>query len=63
VVVTAVFAFVHLGPDMLLAAVWCLLVSALYLKTKSVGACVIAHAVSNLILGIYVMVTRQWGFW
>jgi hypothetical protein len=28
-----------------------------------VGACVIAHAVSNLVLGIYVMKTRQWGFW
>jgi hypothetical protein len=32
-------------------------------RTKSLGACVVAHAVTNLGLGIYIMVTRQWGFW
>lgn len=57
------FALAHFGADWLVAAVWCLIVSALYVRTKSVGACVIAHAVSNLLLGIYIMVTRQWGFW
>lgn len=62
-VVVALFTFAHGTPDRLAAVVWCLIVSWLYVRTKSVGACVIAHAVSNFILGIYVMITRQWGFW
>lgn len=61
--VTALFSFSHMVPDRLMAAIWCLIISWLYVRTRSVGACVIAHAVSNLVLGIYVMVTKQWGFW
>jgi CAAX prenyl protease-like protein len=33
------------------------------IKTKSLWACVIAHAVTNAGLGAYIMATRQWGFW
>ena len=32
-------------------------------RTKSLYACVIAHAVTNLVLGVYVLVTGQWPFW
>ncbi|MBV9491054.1 MAG: CAAX prenyl protease-related protein [Verrucomicrobia bacterium] len=32
-------------------------------RTRNLGACVLAHAVTNLGLGIYVCATRQWGFW
>lgn len=32
-------------------------------RTKSLSACVLAHAVTNLGLGVYIMTTRQWGFW
>ena len=34
----------------------------LYYK-KDLSACVIAHAVTNLLLGIYVLSTQQWSFW
>jgi hypothetical protein len=27
------------------------------------ASCVLAHAVSNLLLGLWIMQTRQWGFW
>ncbi len=51
------------GPDFVPA----LLTSALYnliaYRTKSLSACVAAHAITNLLLGIYIMQTRQWGFW
>ena len=44
-----------------------LLTGALYnlvaYRTKSLGACVLAHAVTNLLLGLWIMSTRQWGFW
>lgn len=32
-------------------------------RTRSLSSCVVAHAVTNLLLGIYIMQTRQWGFW
>ena len=32
-------------------------------RTKSLYACVIAHAVTNLALGVYVLYTGQWTFW
>jgi len=61
--VVVLFTLVHAKPDYLAAVIFALLVSGLYVRTKSVGACVLAHAVANLVLGIYVMATRQWGFW
>ena len=35
----------------------------LCIRRRSLGACVWMHAVANLLLGIYVLKTRQWGFW
>lgn len=32
-------------------------------KEKNIWNCIIAHAITNLVLGIYVLITRQWGFW
>jgi quinoprotein glucose dehydrogenase len=32
-------------------------------RTRSLGACSLAHAVANLLLGLYVLRTGQWGFW
>lgn len=32
-------------------------------RTRSLSACVLAHAVTNLLLGFYILQTRQWGFW
>jgi len=32
-------------------------------RTKSVAQCVLSHAVTNLLLGIYVLYTGSWQFW
>ncbi len=32
-------------------------------KTRSIAQCVLAHAVTNLVLGIYVLQTGNWQFW
>ena len=62
-VVSVGFMFVHSMADWPAA----LLTGALYnfvaYRTKSLGACVLAHAVTNLLLGLWIMSTRQWGFW
>ena len=34
-----------------------------FFRTKSLYACVVAHTVTNLALGIYVLATARWGFW
>lgn len=35
----------------------------LYIRTRTLWAPVVAHAVTNGGLGVYVVTTRQWGFW
>ena len=32
-------------------------------RTRSISQCILAHAVTNLALGIYVIVTGKWFFW
>ena len=55
------FAMVHV--QFLTAIVWALLIAWLLVRTKSLGACIVAHAVTNLLLGVYVLVYRDWAFW
>jgi hypothetical protein len=35
----------------------------LYIRTRTLWAPIVAHAVTNAGLGVYVVVTRQWSFW
>lgn len=60
-IVPAIFAMVHV--QWLTAIVWGLLIAWLLVRTKSLGACIIAHAVTNFLLGAYVLITREWYFW
>lgn len=32
-------------------------------RKKEISDCIVAHAVTNLVLGIYVLITHQWGYW
>lgn len=49
--------------EFIAAAVWFSLVTLLMVKTNKFWNCVIAHAVTNLILGIYVITTGTWSLW
>jgi uncharacterized protein len=49
--------------ELLAAAVWFSLVTWLMLRTKNIWDCVAAHAVTNLLLGIYVVTFHQWQLW
>lgn len=53
----------HHPSDWLVCFLWALLAGLLAMRTRSLGACVLYHAFSNLILGLYVMRFQQWGFW
>jgi uncharacterized protein len=61
-VVAGAFATVH-GNWWLTAVGWAILVNALLVYTRSLGACIIAHAVTNLLLAAYVLKTGDWSFW
>jgi len=39
------------------------MVAGLLIYTKSLGACIIAHATTNLLLALYVLKTHDWSFW
>lgn len=61
--VTAAFVLIHSPADYFGAVVFGLLMYFVAVRTRSLSACVLMHAVANLILGIYVMTTQQWGYW
>jgi CAAX prenyl protease-like protein len=60
--VSCAFAIVH-GNWWLTSIVWALMIGALLVYTKSLGACIIAHAVTNLLLAAYVLRHKDWAFW
>lgn len=61
-IVSGAFALVH-GNWWLTSIVWAMMVGLLLVYTKSLGACIIAHAVTNLLLAVYVLRTQDWAFW
>ena len=61
--VAGLFAVAHWGPDFWPALITGALYNAVAWTTRSLGACVLAHATTNLLLGIYLFRTQQWGFW
>ena len=61
--VAVCFMLVHNTADWPAAFLCGLAYNALAVWTKSLSACVAAHALTNLGLGFYIMTTKQWGFW
>jgi CAAX prenyl protease-like protein len=60
-IVPLIFATVHV--QWLTAIVWALMIAVLLVRTRSLGACIIAHGVTNFLLGAYVLHTHEWFFW
>lgn len=59
VVGTAVPMLMHPG-ELLAALVWFSMITWLMLKTKNIWDCIMAHAITNLLLGVYVVTTGHW---
>ena len=45
------------------AAVWFSLITVLHARTRSLWSCVVAHAITNGMLGLYVLAFRDWTLW
>jgi len=50
-------------PEWLAAAVYCALLNGLLYWKKDLWTCIVAHAVSNLALGLYILTTGAWWLW
>jgi CAAX prenyl protease-like protein len=61
--VTVAFGFTHSRADWIPAMICGALYNLVAYRTRSLTSCVVAHAVTNLLLGVWIMQTRQWGFW
>ncbi len=62
-VVTLMFTFAHSSADWAAAAITGALYNLVAYRTRSLASCVLAHATTNLLLGLWIMRTKQWGFW
>ena len=62
-ITTLMVTLAHSPVDWIGALVFGSAMAWLAIRTKSLGACVVMHAVANLVLGIYVLVTGNYGFW
>lgn len=61
--VTIGFTLVHSSADWPAAFITGALYNCVAYRTKSLGSCIVAHALTNLLLGCWIMQTKQWGFW
>jgi CAAX prenyl protease-like protein len=57
------FGFSHAAADWPAALLTGILYNGVAYRTKSLSSCILAHAVTNLLLGLWIMKTKQWGFW
>jgi CAAX prenyl protease-like protein len=62
-IVAVAFMLVHQAADWPAALLCGIAYNLVAVRTGSLSACILAHAITNLGLGIYIMSTRQWGFW
>lgn len=59
--ITLLFTLAH--PEWFAAAVYCILINILMYWKKDLWNCVVAHATSNLLLGVYVLYFGAWELW
>lgn len=62
-VVTLAFGLSHSWADWIAALITGALYNWVAYRTKSLTSCILAHAITNLLLGLWIVKTRQWGFW
>jgi CAAX prenyl protease-like protein len=58
-----IYAAVSHPGELFAAIAWFGLVTWLYLKTRSIWDCVIAHSITNALLAAYVLSTKTWELW
>jgi uncharacterized protein len=62
VLIAVLYGIVTHPAELAAATVWFALVTWLMARTKSIWDCVVAHAVTNALLGVYVLSSGNWQF-
>ncbi|MEO1523944.1 MAG: CPBP family glutamic-type intramembrane protease [Planctomycetota bacterium] len=62
-IVGTVYGVLSHPGELIAAAIWFSLVTWLMVRTGRFWNCVVAHAVTNLVLGVYVCAFGQWQLW
>ena len=57
------FTLAHSPADYVGAIIYGSLACWVAIRTKSLAACVYMHALANLVLGIFIIQTKNWGLW
>lgn len=63
VVVSLLFGLSHSTEDWIPAILTGAIYNVVAYRTKSLSSCVLVHAITNLLLGLWIMRTKEWGFW
>lgn len=63
IIVAIAFMLEHSYPDWPAGLAAGFLYNLVAYRTRSLSSCVLAHGLTNGLLGAYIMCTRQWGFW
>ncbi len=61
--IVVAYAVLSHPAEPIAAALWFTLITLLYARTRSLWDCVIAHGVTNGIMGVYILVWRDWTLW
>lgn len=62
-VTVLLFMLIHQPADYLGAIIYGSLACWVAIRTKSLAACVWMHALANLLLGLFILQTKNWGLW
>lgn len=62
-VVTVLFCVSHSLADWPAAFITGAVYNGVAYRTRNLSSCILAHAITNLLLGLWIMKTKQWGFW
>ena len=60
---TLAFALGHAMVEWPASIAYGLIMAGLWILRRDLLSCIVAHGVTNLILGIYVWTTKSWGLW
>lgn len=63
IIVGTVFPMLTHPAELFAALAWFSLVTWLMLKTRNIWDCIVAHMITNLLLGVYVLTTGDWQRW
>ena len=61
--ITAIYGIVSHPTEWIAAAIWFSMISVLMLRTKNFWDCVIAHSITNALLGAYIVWFEDWRLW